>query len=175
MNRFSLNPLFTKLLIASIILTIGWAVFMKIEIRPLTTDDIVRFEFAGTIDKVTFLLNDWREKGSLKLVMHSIYLDFVFIFLYTSALALGCLTFPSLTGKINLMNWGMRLYRFSLYAGLSDFLENLCLMKLLHGAQNSFYPMAAWGFAFVKFSIIVAVLVFLFRCILQWALARSTP
>ena len=172
MNRFSLNPLFSRLLIASIILTIGWGIFMRDEIKPVTTDDIVRFEFAGTKERVAALLNTWEKADLLDMAIHAVYLDFVFIFFYTTALALSCLTFPSLTGKISLMNWGLKLYRFSLYAGLADFLENLCLMELLHGERNAFYPAVAWGLAFIKFSIIVAVLVFLFRCIFQWALLR---
>ena len=172
MNRFSLNPFFTRLLIISLVLTVSWAIFMKSEIQPLTTDDIVEFEFAGTKANATLLLDDWMEKDLIDLAIHGIYLDFVFIFLYTAALALGCLTFPSLTGKINLMNWGIRLYRFSLYAGLSDFLENFCLMELLYGERNSFFPAAAFGLAFIKFSIIVGVLIFLSRCIIQWAVSK---
>lgn len=173
MNRFSLNPLFSKFLIASIVLTIGWIIFMRYETQPFTSEEIVKFEFAGTPERATAILNEWNNQQWLPLAKHSIYLDFIFIFLYTSSLALGCLTFPSLTGKINLMNWGMRLYRYSLYAGLADFLENLCLLKILYGAPEKFFPAAAWGFAFVKFSIIVLVLLFLFRCIIHWAVTRS--
>lgn len=146
---------------------------MRSEIKPLTTEDIVRFEFAGTPDKVNLIFKEWEGTELFNLAIHGIYLDFVFIFLYTAAMALACLTFPSLTGKINLMNWGMRFYRFSLYAGLADFLENLCLMEILYGDTHTFYPAAAWGLAFIKFSIIVAVLLFLFRCIIQWALVRT--
>jgi hypothetical protein len=141
---------------------------MREEIKPITTDDMVRLEFAGTKERVVEILDAWAAADLLNLAIHSIYLDFVFIFLYTAALALSCLTFPSLTGKISLMNWGLKLYRFSLYAGLADFLENLCLMQLLNGERNLFYPAAAWGLAFIKFSIIIAVLVFIFRCIFQW-------
>jgi hypothetical protein len=146
---------------------------MRHEIKPLTTDEIVRFEFAGTLDNVTRLLSEWEAKQWTTAAIHSVYLDFVFIFLYASSLALGCLTFPSLTGKINLMNWGLKLYRFSLYAGLADFLENLCLIELLYGERNSFYPMAAWALAFFKFSVVVIILLFLFRCIIQWAVIKS--
>lgn len=173
MNRFSLNPLFSKLLLASVILTLGWIIFMRYEISPLTTDDIVRFEFAGTLDNVRRLLTDWNSKQWIPIAVHSIYLDFIFIFLYTSTLALGCLTFPSLTGKINLMNWGIKLYRFCLYAGFADFSENLCLIELLYGERNSFLPIVAWGLAFIKFSIVVVVLLFLFRCLIQWVVTRS--
>ena len=145
---------------------------MKREIKPLTTEDIIQLEFAGTQQNVTELLDNWSKSNRLDLAIHSIYLDFVFLLLYTASLALGSLTFPSFTGKNNLMNWGMRFYRFSLYAGLADFFENLCLMKLLNGARNSFYPAAAWALALIKFTVVIAVLVFLFRCILQWAVGR---
>ena len=59
MNRFSLNPLFIRLLIVSVVLTVSWAIFMRFEIKPLTTDDIVRFEFAGTTDKLDLILSEW--------------------------------------------------------------------------------------------------------------------
>ena len=176
MNRFSVNPRFVWMLIASFSLMVGWIVFMKAEVAPLTSDDIVRFEFAGTKDKAEKILNEWVAKDWLPLATHSLYLDFIFIFLYGATLALSCLTFPSLTGKPNLLNWGMKLYRFSLYAGLADFLENLCLFEVIYGTEHSFFPAAAWGFAFIKFSIIIIVLLFLLRCLVHALVNRfSNP
>ena len=172
MNRFSLNPLFKRFLIASLILTAAWIAFMRYETRPFTSEEIVRFEFAGSQDSVTKIMAEWDAKDWITLAKHSIYLDFIFIFLYTSSLALGCLTLPALTGQINLMNWGLRLYRFSLYAGLADFFENLCLLKLLYGSESSFFPAAAWGLALIKFCIILIVLLFLFRCLIYWAVSK---
>lgn len=142
---------------------------MRSETKPLTADEIVRLEFAGSSTHVKEILDEWNSKEWVPLAIHALYLDFVFIFLYGSTLALGCLTFPSLTEKINLMNWGMRFYRFSLYAGLADFLENLCLFQELHGNTGAFFPAAAWALALIKFTIIVSVFLFLFRCIIQWA------
>ena len=173
MNRFSLNPLFSKFLIVIFILTICWMVFMRYETMPLTSEEIVRFEFAGNPENVKAILGEWDNKEWIPLAKHSIYLDFIFIFLYTSTLALGCLTFPSLTERLHLMTWGLKLYRFSLYAGLADFLENSCLLEILYGSQWAFFSGAAWAFAFVKFSIIVVVLLFLIRCIIQWVVSRS--
>jgi hypothetical protein len=146
---------------------VGWIIFMKMEVAPLTSDDIVRFEFAGTKVRAEKILSEWSSKDWLPLATHSLYLDFIFIFLYAATLALSCLTFPSLTGKPNLLNWGMRLYRFSLYAGLADFLENLCLFEVIYGTEHSFFPAAAWAFALIKFSIIIIVLLFLVRCLIH--------
>jgi hypothetical protein len=174
MNRFSLNPLFSKFLVASVLLTIAWVWFMRYEVKPFSSEEIVRFEFAGTPENVSNILNEWSQKDWIPLAKHSIYLDFIFIFLYTASLALGCLTIPALTGKINLMNWGMRLYRFSLYAGLADFLENLCLLEILYGEERTFFSGAAWLLALIKFVIIGFVLLFLFRCILYLATNRTT-
>jgi hypothetical protein len=172
MNRFSLNPLFSKFLIASVILTAGWIAFMRYETKPFTSEEIVRFEFAGTPEHASEIIKDWNEREWVPLAIHSLYLDFIFIFLYTATLALGCLTFPSLTGKINLINWGMKLYRFSLYAGLADFFENLCLLEVLYDDHRAFFPAAAWALAFIKFTIVVAVLLFLLRCIIHWVVNR---
>ena len=172
MNRFSLNPLFSKFLIASVILTACWIAFMRYETKPFTSEEIVRFEFAGTIEHATEIIKEWNQHQWVPLAIHSLYLDFIFIFLYTTTLALGCLTFPSMTGKIKLMNWGLRLYRFSLYAGLADFFENLCLLKVLNEDHRAFFPMAAWGLAFIKFAIILMILLFLLRCIIHGAVNR---
>jgi len=147
---------------------------MRYEIYPLTTDEVVRFEFAGTPEKAKLILAEWKKNDLIDLGKHSLYLDFIFIFLYAATLALSCLTFPSFTGKISLMTWGMRLYRFSLYAGLADFFENLCLLEILYGSQSPFFSGAAWAFAFFKFSVVVIVLLFLMRCIIVWAGNRTS-
>jgi len=172
MNRFSLNPFFSKFFVVSFVLTVAWFFFMRYEIHPLTSEEIVRFEFAGTPEQAEKIVSEWSLKGWVPLAKHSIYLDFIFLFLYTSCLALGSLTFPSLTGKASLMNWGMRFYRLSLYAGLADFMENLSLLEILYGEQGTFFPGVAWIMALTKFSIIILVLLFLFRCIIQWAVSR---
>lgn len=167
MNRFSVNPIFVWMLGISFTLMVGWIFFMKAEIAPLTSDDIVRFEFAGTKENAERILKEWTDQNLMLPATHSLYLDFIFIFLYGATLALSCLTFPSLTGKPNLLHWGMKLYRFSLYAGLADFLENLCLFEVIYGTEHSFFPAAAWVLAFIKFSIIVIVLLFLLRCLVH--------
>jgi hypothetical protein len=70
------------------------------------------------------------------------------------------------------MNWGMRLYRFSMYAGLSDFLENLCMLELLYGEERAFFSATAWVLAFIKFILIGGVLLFLLRCLIFWAATK---
>jgi hypothetical protein len=172
MSRFALNPLFSKLLLASLVLMVAWVIFMKYETLPFTSEEIMRFEFAGTPDDVSFILDDWNKKEWVPLAKHSIYLDFIFIFLYTASLALGCLTVPSLTGKINLINWGMKFYRLSFLAGLADFLENLCMLEILYGEERTFFPATAWVLAFVKFLIIGSILIFLLRCVINWGATK---
>jgi hypothetical protein len=166
MNRFAINPLFSKLLIASLVLMVSWILFMRFETRPFSSDEIMKFEFAGTQEKVSAILDVWEMKQWIPLAKHFIYLDFIFIFLYSASLALGCLTIPALTGKFKLINWGMKLYRFGFYAGLADFLENICLLEILYGEGRAFFPSIAWVLALVKFIIIGGVLLFLFRCII---------
>lgn len=166
MNRFAINPLFSKLLFASLMLMVGWMIFMRYETRPFSSDEIMKFEFAGTQQSVTAILDEWEMKQWIPIAKHFIYLDFIFIFLYSASLALSCLTVPALTGKFKLINWGMKLYRFGFYAGLADFLENICLLEILYGDERNFFPAAAWGLALIKFIIIGGVLLFLFRCII---------
>lgn len=167
MSRFSVNPKFIKLFLASFLVMAAWAMFMGSQIKPLTSGEIIRFEFAGSHDAVEALLADWQQKNWLPLAKHSVYLDFVFLFLYGATLALGCLTFPAFANKPTLMVWGLRCYRLSLYAALSDFLENLCLMEILYGAEHTFFPAVAWFFAFAKFGLVLFVLAFLILCLVQ--------
>jgi hypothetical protein len=172
MSRFSVNPRFIKLFIASFVVMVSWAAFMGSQLKPLTSSEIIRFEFAGTQETVETILAEWQAKDWIELAKNSVYLDFVFLFLYGATLALGCLTFPSFANKPGLMIWGMRCYRFSLYAALSDFLENLCLMEILYGSEHTFFPAAAWVFAFVKFALVLVVFTFLILCLAQAVIER---
>ena len=177
MNRFSVNPWFLKFFALSFIVMAAWIVFMRSELKPFNSAEIVRFEFAGTQTAVEVIIEEWEQKGWIGLAKHSVYLDFIFLFLYGATLALGSLTFPSFTNKPGLLVWGMRFYRFSLYASLCDFLENLCLLEVLYGSEHVFFPAAAWLFAAVKFTLIVGVLLFLVLCLVQavigWLMSRS--
>jgi hypothetical protein len=176
MNRFSVNPKFIWLLFISFVLMSGWIVFMRYELTPFNSAEIVRFEFAGSQETVETILAEWQQKDWIGLAKHSVYLDFIFLFLYGATLALGCLTFPSFSNKPGLMSWGMRCYRFSLYAALADFLENLCLLEMLYGSEHTFFPAAAWLFAFVKFGLVLGVLIFLVLCLMQavigWVMSK---
>lgn len=151
---------------------IAWVAFMRYELNPFTSAEIVRFEFAGTKQNVEAILAHWQQMNWVELAKHSVYLDFIFLFLYGATLALGCLTFPAFSNKPGLMVWGMRFYRYSLYAALSDFLENLCLLEVIYGSEHSFFPAAAWLFALIKFLIIVVVLLFLILCLVQSVLYK---
>lgn len=177
MNRYSVNPRFLKLFALSFVLMAAWIVFMRSELLPFDSAEIVRFEFAGTQDVVDTILLEWDQKNWIGLAKHSVYLDFIFLFLYGATLALGTLTFPSFTNKPRLLVWGMRFYRFSLYAAFADFLENLCLLEILYGSEHVFFPAAAWLFAAIKFSLILGVLLFLVLCLVQsvigWVVNRE--
>lgn len=172
MNRFAVNPKILALFVISFLLTVGWILFMGSQVRPLTSSDIVRFEFAGTQNQVEALLIEWKQKNWIVLAKNSVYLDFIFLFLYGATLALASLTFPGFTNKPGLLIWGQRFYRFSLYAALADFLENLCLLEVLYGSEHVFFPAAAWLFALIKFALVAGVLLFLVLCLVQALLGR---
>jgi hypothetical protein len=71
MNRFSINPLFSKSLLVSIVFTLAWAIFMRYETKPFTPEEIVRFEFAGTPEGVTVILRMEQEGlGALGQAQH---------------------------------------------------------------------------------------------------------
>lgn len=172
MDRLALNPKFARLFIVSLVLTIAWIAFMKSELGAFSSEEIVAFEFAGTPEKASAIIAEWKQKNWIYYATHSLYLDFIFMFLYGATLALGSLTLPALTGKPTFLPWGMRFYRISLAAGLCDFFENLCLMKVLTDVPQLLFTGAAWGFAFVKFTFVILVLTFFVVCGVQWILNK---
>ena len=75
----------------------GW---MARQLRPLTSREVVAFEFAGSaMNAREFLKGIGGEKVAL--MEKSLYLDFGFLVLYSFSIALGCRVVPLLTGKSN--------------------------------------------------------------------------
>lgn len=127
--------------------------------RGLETDSapngIVSFEFAGDLATAQQIMVEWGESGRLLAGFH-LGLDYLFLVLYPSAIALACvLLITSLSpGRRLLVILGVALAWGQLIAGLLDAIENWALYTLLTGANNPLLPPVAWWCAAVKFALV---------------------
>ena len=136
--------------------TIGWMVLM----RPLTPANIVQFELAKTILTAQQIMNNWGVEGISKAQL-SIYLDFVFIFLYAWSISLGCKVSSAFSSNNNLVAAGVFFSRAIWFAGSCDIVENFSMLFTLANINELTVSMAFY-FAIIKFSIVGISLLLIF-------------
>jgi hypothetical protein len=124
--------------------------------RPFTPANIVQFELAKTVDSAQQIMVDWGEDGISK-ARFSIYLDFVFIFLYAWAISLGCKVSATFSANQNLVTAGGFFSRVIWFAGSCDIIENVAMLLTLSEINELTVSMAFY-FAIFKFSIVVLAL-----------------
>jgi hypothetical protein len=135
---------------------------------------IVDFEFAGEVAAAARILESWGEAGRARAGL-SLGLDYLFLVLYSSALALACAGMARrLSGHWGaaaaaggLLAWGQ------LAAGLLDAVENFALIQLLLGSDGAAWPPLAWWCAAAKFSLVAAGLAYLLAGLAFAAAARA--
>src|SRR6185503_9202830 len=102
------------------------------------------------------ILSNWGDVG-IALAKISIYLDFIFIALYCSAIMLGCRVASLFSGKAALIRIGHFLSWLIWVAGLCDVIENIAMLKTLEEVSQLAISMAFY-FAAIKFIIVLASL-----------------
>src|SRR6478735_8819186 len=91
-----LKNLFWLLLLLNFVY-IAW---MKFQLAPLQTGEILAFEISRTTDRATNWINTWKaDPPKFDRAVSSIYYDYVFIFLYTIGLIVAVLHFGRLSGQ----------------------------------------------------------------------------
>jgi hypothetical protein len=138
------------------LVTIGWMILM----RPFTPSNIVQFELAKSVDSAQQIIGEWGEEGIEKARL-SIYLDFVFIFLYAWAISLGCKVSAAFSSNQNLISAGGFFSRVIWFAGSCDIIENTAMLLTL-SEINELTASMAFYFAIFKFSIVVLALILIF-------------
>jgi hypothetical protein len=88
-----------KVLLVSAVLTLGWMFFMGASVKPFNSKQIVAFELAKTPEAATKIISEWNEIDVMSNAKRSVYLDFVFLVLYSFSIALGCLVLSNFTGN----------------------------------------------------------------------------
>ena len=147
----------------------------KYYLSPLTSSEIVQFETAKYPGKAQAIIDDWTDHGKLDKVRESIWIDYLFIVLYTCGLMAAVMFFADATLHPLLMRSG-RFFRWLLpAAGICDFLENVFMQRTLAGGPTAFTVMLTYDMAVAKFSILIVTFLFLVMCLLFWILRKLFP
>jgi hypothetical protein len=152
LRRYSL--IFIPLFILTLIV---WAVLLAVDPKSFSNGEfnIVDFEFAGSISQVDRIFADWRDPGKIK-AGFSLGLDFLFIALYSTTIALACV-WATLKGQER--GWpvtfiGIPLAWGQWVAAILDVVENIALIVLLFGSKLAALPVLAKIAAIPKFVLI---------------------
>jgi hypothetical protein len=145
-----------KLFWIATLVTVGWIILM----RPFSPSNIIQFEVAKTVASAQQIIDDWGGEGVTKARI-SIYLDFVFVFLYAWAIGLGCKVSTAFSANEKLVMAGTFFSRVIWFAGSCDIIENLAMLFTL-ADNNDLTVSMAFYFACIKFIIVVLALLLIF-------------
>ncbi len=147
-----------RVFLALLVLTLLALWGIEVLDRPLKTEasphGIVSFELARTPAVAWHILEAWGPEGRVYAGL-SLGLDYLFLFLYASTLALGC-TIVSCTLPRGL--WaaaGCVLAWAQVGAACLDAVENYALIRVLLGSTASGWPAVAFFSAVGKFALVV--------------------
>ncbi|MCJ7801211.1 MAG: hypothetical protein MUP82_02505, partial [Candidatus Marinimicrobia bacterium] len=89
--------------------------------------------------------------------------DFLFLIVYAIFFATACyLVAQKYIYKNNLMyKTGLLIAKLQFSAALFDAIENIALIKLLLGSNNSIFPTIAYYFASIKFALIAIGIIYI--------------
>lgn len=155
-------------------LNIGFIIWSKNFLFPLTTREIVQFEIAKKLSVAESILSEWSnsDDGKLTKAVQSIYIDYVFIILYTTGLTIGCIYWSQLTRHPVLKKAGRFMCFLVVGAGVCDVIENIAILNSLTGHLNGWNVLVAYDMAVTKFSIIILSFIFILVCLIFYILTR---
>jgi hypothetical protein len=149
--------------------TIAWTILLALIDGPVQTDaapiGMVSFELARSSESAQAMLDSWNHHAQLHLAL-SLGLDYVYLLLYSSTIAVACLwvvdvpaskargVMGSMIPVGNTMAW------MAWGAALLDAVENYALFKVLLTGPSAPWPALAFGFALVKFIVLAVTISF---------------
>jgi hypothetical protein len=154
------------------LLTIAYMIWVRNYLSPLRSEEIVQFEIAKTVGKAQAIISDWKNTGKYEQGVRSTSLAYVFMILYTVAIALGCRFISVCTKNEILIKGGRGFAVLIILATICDFIENTALARTLHGAVSQWDVSIAYNLARVKFSIVIVCLLFMVACSLYWLIGK---
>ena len=169
-SQQQLQRWFWTLLVINMLFITGVTFYLK----PLTSGDIVHFELAKHVPVAEGIIQLWSDGGLLDKVKQSVYIDFLFIVLYSSGLAVTCIFLGRLTRHEVLERAGKFFSYLVVAAGLCDVVENIALLKSLYGNVYYWNVLLAYDMAATKFSLIILSVLFIAVCFIFWLLDKIT-
>ena len=154
------------------LLTIAFMIWVRNYLSPLSSDELVQFEIAKTAGKAEAIIRDWKNTGKYELGIQSTYLAYVFMVLYTIAIALGCRFMSACTGNEIMIKGGRGFAWLIVVATICDLLENISLSQTIRGPVSQWNVSLAYNLARVKFSIVIVCILFIVACALYWLIDR---
>jgi hypothetical protein len=142
-------------------------VIFSITGEPLITEasplGLISFEVAGSVQEAENILAHWNPEAQ-KWAAFGLGLDFLYIPVYWTVLALGCTMSAAALKRGNwpLSSIGVFLSWTQGIAALLDIVENIALLTILFGMVVSPWPQVARWCALVKFAIIFLGVVYIF-------------
>lgn len=147
-----------------LVMTASWLYLIRVMTAPLDPGLILDFEFIGTArDSVNFLAG-LRNSGQLDLLTRGIFLDFIFPLLYGAAFFYAAAWICQKLPPSHVFNRFRTVSAMTIIAVICDFLENLCLLKLIYYPPEDFYAYLAYFFASTKFALLGLVFVHFIIC-----------
>jgi hypothetical protein len=154
------------------LLTIGYMIWVRYYLSPLSSDELVQFEISKTAGKAQAIIQGWKNSGKYELGVESIYFAYIFMALYTIAIALGCRFFSVCTGNEIMIKGGKAFAWLIVGATLCDLVENIALSRMIRGDISQWNVSVAYNLARVKFSLVIVCLLFMLTCFLYWVIGR---
>lgn len=151
------------LLINVLFVVCAWAY-----LRPLTYNELVRFEVAKQSRIAEAIVSEWKLTGKYERALQGIYVNCLFIVLYTTGLAVACSFLSRLTGHEILIRAGKGAFWILIGAAVCDFVGNIAMMKNLQGEITAWRVMLAYDMAAAKFSVVILCLLFVLVCLIFW-------
>lgn len=154
------------------LLTIGYMIWARSYLSPLTSGEIVQFEIAKTMDRAQQIIQEWKNTGKYEQGVRSTTVAFFFIILYTLSIGLGCRFISACTGNEILAKGGRGFAWLIIIATICDIIENITLSRTLSGHISKVNLLLAYNLARIKFSIVIVCLLFIMACSLYWLIGR---
>jgi len=163
---FPSNTNMKKVLITSLIITVGVAIALQLSGRYLVTKEapfgIVSFEFAGDLINAQTIMNSWGQNGKVYAGLN-LGMDYLFLVAYTLLLASASIL---VTERVKAKWEQMRITGYiivigCLLAGFLDAIENYALINILVGNGSDFLAQLALWCAIPKFVLVGLGIIYL--------------
>lgn len=151
-----------------LLMNILFIVCAEFYLRPLTYGEMVRFSVAKDIRTVEGIVQEWKQMGKYTKALQGIYINCLFIGLYTAGLAVACSFLSRLTGHEILIRTGKGAFWLLIGAAICDIIGNVAMMRSLHEAITHWSVTLAYDMAAAKFSVIILCLLFILVCLIFW-------